>query len=55
MKTLHLPIHFHRHPHPHAMQHLKDLVHDYRAQSVLSTWFLIVMFLILFVMALQAH
>jgi hypothetical protein len=54
MKTLHLPMRFHRRDHSHTFEHLKDFAHDYRAQSILSRWFLLAMFLIMLFMALQA-
>lgn len=53
MKTLHLPFHFHRHEESPLLKRLKDLVLDFRAQSIITTWLLIAMFVILLVMALK--
>ena len=55
MKTLHLPFHFHGHEGSHWFKKLKDMFQDYHTQSLLTTWFLIAMFIILLVMALQAE
>jgi hypothetical protein len=55
MKTLHQPFHFHGHGESHLLRRLKTLAEDYRAQSILTTWILIAMFIILLLMALQAE
>jgi hypothetical protein len=54
MKTLHLPFHFHRHEGSFLWGRCKDLAHDYRAQSMLTTSILFAMLIILLVMAMQA-
>jgi len=53
MKTLHLPFHFHRHEESPWFKRLKDFAQDFRTQSILTTWLLIAMFIILLVMALK--
>jgi hypothetical protein len=55
MKTLHLPFHFHGRQGSHLLRSFKVLAQDYRAQSVLSTWILIAMFILMLLMALQAE
>ena len=55
MKTHHLPFHFHGHEGSHLLRRLKTLAKNYRAQSILTTWILIAMFIILLLMVLQAE